>query len=144
MPNMTLVNADNQTVVTGWNTTGTGLLPTGATQKQIASSVVSAAVALANLTGVPNKFTYITGFTVAGLGATAAGVIVVTISGTANGATTYGYPVPAGVGVAGPVMTIAFNPPLISNAVNTDISVSAASFGAGNVGAMCSAQGYVL
>jgi hypothetical protein len=119
-------------------------LPTGATQVAGSSGVVSAAAAVATLTSAAARTAYLTGIWVSGLGATAATMATITITGLLGGTINYAYPVPAGVGVAGEPMSVAFPAPLPASAVNTNIVVTVASFGAGNVGASCMATGYLI
>jgi hypothetical protein len=119
-------------------------LPTGATTLAGSSGVVSASAAVATLTSAAGRLAYITGFSVSGLGATTAIVAAITITGLAAGTLNFGYPVPAGVGVAGPPMSVSFPSPLPASAVATNIVVTVASFGAGNTGAVAMAQGYMI
>jgi hypothetical protein len=119
-------------------------LPDGATQLAGSSGVVSAAAAVATLTSAAGRTAYLTGFSVSGLGATAATMATITITGLLGGTVNFAYPVPAGVGVAGPPMSVAFPTPLAASAVNTNIVVTVGSFGAGNVGAAVMAQGYMI
>ena len=95
----------------------------------------------ATLAAAVGKTTYITGFLVSGLGATSAALIAVTVTGLAGGTQTFYYPVPAGVGVAGPPMWIPL-PSLPGSAQNTAIVVNVPSFGSGNTAAGVSAEGY--
>ena len=122
----------------------TTALPTGATEVVGSSGVVSAAAAVATLTSSAGRTAYLTAFGVAGLGATAAVMATITITGVLGGTINFGYPVPAGVGVAGQPMTVSIEPPLPASAVNTNIVVTVASFGTGNVGASCMATGYLV
>lgn len=120
-------------------------LPTGATPIAANSAVVSAASAVATLAGTAARLNYITGFVVTGLGATAAAMAAITVSGLLGGTQTFAaYPVPAGVGVSGPVMAVNFPTAIPASAVNTAIVVTVASFGTGNVGAQVSASGYMI
>lgn len=120
-------------------------LPTGATPISGASAVVSAASAVATLAGTAARLNYITQVVVTGLGATGAAMAAITVAGLLGGTITLAaYPVPAGVGVSGPVMVVTFPTPLPASAVNTAITVTAASFGTGNVGAQASAIGYMI
>jgi hypothetical protein len=147
------VRLDNSAPATGTNPDGSAAfplnaaplpLPTGATQVAGSSGVVSAASAVATLTSAAARTAYITGFSVSGLGATAAAMATITITGLLGGTINFAYPVPAGVGVAGPPMSVAFTTPLPASAVNTNIVVTVASFGSGNVGAAVMAQGYLI
>jgi hypothetical protein len=120
-------------------------IPAGATAIFGNSAVVSAAIATATLAATSSRLNYITGFTVTGLGATAATMAAITVSGLAGGTQTFAaYPVPAGVGVSGPIMAVNLPNPIPASAVNTAINVNVASFGSGNVGAQSSVQGYMI
>ncbi len=120
-------------------------IPAGATDIFGNSAVVSAATATATLAATASRLNYITGFMVTGLGATAATLAVITVTGLAGGTQTFAaYPVPAGVGVSGPIMVVSLPTPIPASAVNTAISVVVASFGSGNVGAQASVQGYMI
>ena len=106
---------------------------------------VAAAANNQTLAGAANKMTFISGFDVLGLGATAGSTIKVTVTGLQGGQTlTYDYVVPAGVSAAAPVLSIRYNPPLQANAVNTAIVVNVPSFGAGNTSASASAFGFQM
>ncbi len=126
-------------------TVGSAPLPNGATALAGSSGVVAAAgSAVATLTSAAGRLAYITGFAVVGLGATTAIVAAITISGLAGGSINFGYPVPAGVGVAGPPLSVQFSSPLPASAVATNIVVTVASFGSGNTAASVMAEGYMI
>jgi hypothetical protein len=119
--------------------------PDGATQLVGSSGVVAGAgSAVATLTSATGRTAYLTGFSVSALGATTAIVAAVTITGTLGGTINFGYPVPAGVGVAGPPMSISFAPPLQASGPNTNIVVTVATLGAGNTAVAAMAQGYMI
>jgi hypothetical protein len=105
---------------------------------------VSAAAATATLASAAGRTAYLSGFSVSGLGATAAAMATITITGLLGGTINFAYPVPAGVGVAGPPMSVPFVPPMPASAVNTNIVITVASFGSGNTGAAVMAQGYLI
>jgi hypothetical protein len=87
--------------------------------------------------------TYVTGFSVTGLGATAASPITVTVS---DGTWTLNYAVaiPAGIHTSIEPLVIAFEPPIPASAVNTPIVVTAPDFGAGCALNAVAAQGFQL
>jgi hypothetical protein len=119
--------------------------PDGATQVVGSSGVVAAAgSAVATLTSAAGRLAYLTGLAVSGLGATAASVAAITITGLLGGTVNFGYPVPAGVGVAGPPMSLSFVPPLQASGPNVNIVVTVASLGAGNTAVAAMAQGYLI
>jgi hypothetical protein len=119
-------------------------LPPGATPVYGASGAVSASPAVATITSAAGRTAYLNGFQVSGLGATAAGMAGITITGLVGGTLNFAFPVPAGVGVAAPPMVVNFQTPLQASAVNTNIVVTVASFGSGNVGAAVMAEGYLI
>jgi hypothetical protein len=119
-------------------------LPAGATQITGSSGVVAASAAVATLASAPGRTAYLSGFAVSGLGATGAAEATITITGLLGGTINFGYPAPAGVGVAGPPMAIPFAPALQASGPNVNIVVSVASFGAGNTGASAMATGYLI
>lgn len=109
------------------------------------SAQVAAAANNQTLAASPGRRTYISGFTVDGLGATGAAVINVTITGLLGGTLTYPLDVPAGAGatLARP-LRIEFSRPIPASADNTAIVVNVPSFGAGNTQANASAHGFAL
>jgi hypothetical protein len=120
-------------------------LPDGATQLVGSSGVVGAAgAAVATLTSAAGRTAYLTGFAVAGLGATGASVAAITITGVLGGTINFGYPVPAGATVAGPPQQLSFNPPLQASGPSVNIVVTVASLGAGNTAVAAMAQGYMI
>lgn len=103
----------------------------------------AAAIIVATLAGVAAKTTYISSFTITGLGATAASNINVVVAGVLNGPLTFVMPIPAGVTVPiNPPFTISFTPPLAATGPNVAITVTVPSFGAGNTQASVVAEGY--
>jgi len=109
----------------------------------VATATAAAATATATLTSVPGRIAYITGFVVSGLGATAATASAVTVTGVQGGTQTYQFNVPAGATVAATPLQINFPLPIPATGFNTNIVVSAASFGAGNTNANVTAYGYL-
>jgi hypothetical protein len=95
------------------------------------------------LAGVANKTTYITGFSITGLGATSASAQTVTITGTAN-TLTYILPIPAGTTTSITPIHVTFPTPIPASAANTAITVNVPSFGAGNTTAAAVATGFQL
>lgn len=107
------------------------------------SGNVANAVAAATLPAVVGKTNYLTGFQFTYGGATAAGLVLVTITGTIGGNETFVAAVPAGV-LLGTILVIEFPTPLIASAQNVALVVSAPALGAGNTNAVMNAQGYYL
>lgn len=108
------------------------------------SGNVAAASAVATLAASTEKTNFLTGFTVAGLGATAAACVLISVTGLVGGAQTFNFPVPAGVTVpAGPTQ-FNFPVPLAGIGPGTAIVVTVPSFGAGNTNASVTAYGFRL
>lgn len=107
------------------------------------SGNVAAATATATLTSSAGRVAYIAGFVVTGAGATAGSVISVTVTGTVGGTQTYSLVIPAGVTTSISPLNIAFSMPIAASSTNTNIVVSAPSFGAGNTNAAVVAYGYL-
>jgi hypothetical protein len=98
---------------------------------------------VATIPAVAGKFSYLTGFEVTGTGATAGSTIAITVAGLAGGSIIYYLTIPAGATAAlTPPLVVPFSAPLPSSAVNTAITVTAPSFGAGNLNASVIAHGY--
>ncbi len=97
----------------------------------------------ATLAAVAGRRTYISGFVVDGLGATAASVIEVTITGLLGGTMRYKLSIPAGatVALASP-LRVEFSRPLPASADNTAIVVNVPSFGTGNTSSIAHAHGF--
>jgi hypothetical protein len=110
---------------------------TAYTSGNIANNTAAATIP-ANAT----KFSYLVGFDVTGLGATAAGSAALTITGLLGGTITYRVAVPAGATVGLTPLFVRFPKPLPSAAVNTAISVSLAALGAGNTNVVVNAFGF--
>ncbi len=104
---------------------------------------VAAAANNQTLAGAAGKRTYISGFYVDGLGATAAATITVTITGLAN-TLSFNVSIPAGATVALTALRFAFPRPIPASADNTAIVVNVATFGAGNTQALAGAYGFQL
>ena len=111
------------------------------------ASVTGAAVALAPALAAQGAGTtdWVTGFTVTGSGATAASVIVVTLTGVLGGTLSYALAIPAGVTAPVSPLQVSFPwPGLPAANPNAAITLNVPSFGAGNTNAAASIQGYSL
>jgi hypothetical protein len=100
----------------------------------------------ATLPATAGRTQYLEGFDVTGGGATAAAVIEVSVTGLAGGTLKFEMNVLAGV--TGPVnaqggLFIRFPEPLPASAVNSAITVTVPSFGAGNTNAAVVAYGFL-
>lgn len=120
---------------------GTGL---GTTPVELeVGATVAAAANNQTLVAAAGKRTYITGFRLDGLGATAGSIITVTVTGLAV-TLTYLFSVPAGAAVATTPLAINFPRPIPASADNTAIVVNVASYGVGNTQAIAMAYGFQL
>lgn len=108
----------------------------------VAGNVGAAAQITATLPAVAGRTTYLCGFYVDGLGATAGSVIEVSVAGCLGGTFTRKITIPAGATVAITPLQMDFTMPIPSSAVNTAIVVTVPTFGAGNTNAVVRAWGY--
>jgi hypothetical protein len=114
----------------------------------VANSAVGAAQSnAAALPAASGKLTYIEGFDVTGGGATAASVVEVSITGLPTAIGTLKFEMNVLAGATGPVnaqggLFIRFPQPLPASAVNSAITVTLPSLGAGNTNASVTAYGY--
>lgn len=118
-------------------------LPSAATLQYPSSGNKAAAVASAAIPAVAGAFSYLNGFEVVGTGATAASVVLVTVT---DGTWTLTYPlaVVAGVSLQNTPLIVRFPTPLKASAVNTAITVSCPSLGSGSTNNCANAEGYTL
>lgn len=105
------------------------------------SGVVAAGAANAVLPAAAGKITYLTGFEVTGLGATAAATVTVTIT-TPTVRANYTIAVPAGVTTPITPLIVILGTPIPGDAANTAVTVNVPSFGAGNTNVTTNAHGY--
>jgi hypothetical protein len=100
----------------------------------------------ASLPATANRTQYLEGFDITGGGATAASVIEVSVTGLAAGTLKYELNILAGV--TGPMnaqggFSVRFPQPLPASGVNTAITVTVPSFGAGNTNAAVVCYGFM-
>lgn len=116
-------------------------LPLAATLEYVSSGNKAAATASAAIPATAGQFSYLNGFDFTGSGATGASIVDLTVT---DGTWTLHYEVtvPAGVTTAVTPLSIRFPTPLKSSAVNTAITVSCPSLGAGSTNAAVNALGY--
>ena len=110
---------------------------------QASSGNVAAATATAAIPAVALKTNYITGFQINAGGATAGACVTATVAGLLGGTLSYTYCSVTGAGLPSPPLVVAFVPPLPASAVNTAITLSVPSLGAGNTNATANIQGFV-
>jgi hypothetical protein len=108
------------------------------------SGNVAAATATASLAAAPGFMNYICGFLITGGGATGASIIQPTITGLNGGTMTMSMGIIAGVTLNQPPLNVFLFPCQTATALNTAITLSVPSFGAGNTNATASVWGYRL
>lgn len=117
--------------------------PSAGAQTDVDASATGANAAQAvTLPAAAGQTTYITGFQITGAGATAASVIVVTVTGVLGGTKRYDLVIPAGATTSITPLIIEFARPIPASAVNTAIVVNVPAFGAGNTNVAVTAHGY--
>lgn len=118
-----------------------GPFPAGSTPVGTGSGNIANAAATATMAAVPAKTNYCTGIILAGLGATAAGVANLTITGALGGTIPIPIPIPAGVGVP---FFYTLPGVFAASGPNVALVVSLAAAGAGNTNASVTLTGYVV
>jgi hypothetical protein len=116
-------------------------VPAGGTAVAASSGDVAAASAVATLAAVAAKTNYVTGAEITFSGATAASVVVATLAGLLGGTESFVIAVPAGAAVGGTPLVLKFEPPHPASAVNTAITLTLPSLGAGNLHACVNLRG---
>jgi hypothetical protein len=107
------------------------------------SSTTPAAANNITLAAAAGTRTWITGFEITGLGATAASTVAITVNNVQGGPLTYYLTIPAGVTTTITSLVIEYGfPGIPANADNTTITVLVPSFGAGNTTAAVVGHGY--
>ena len=119
-------------------------MPTGATAIIAGSGNVAAGSAAATLTGTATTTVYLAGFEATGSGATAGLPVSVTVAGLLGGSRLYTYTFAVGVLVGNAPLVVPFDPPLPASAINTAISVTCPSSGAGGTNNTVVAHGYYV
>lgn len=116
-------------------------VPFGGTSVAGTSGNVANASAAATLAAVAAKTNYVTGVEFTFAGATAASVVVATITGLLGGTQSFIVAVPAGAAVGGVPIALKFDPPHPASAVNTAITATLPALGAGNTNACANIRG---
>lgn len=114
----------------------------GITKVMATSGNVAAGAAAASIPAVAGKLNYITGFSVTGTGATAGQAVVITVTGLSGGTITFTHASATGVAVGNAQFNYEFPAPHPASAINTAISVSCASLGAGSTNNVTNVFGY--
>lgn len=144
VPNAIVAQEGRDFAVEPWKFNRVSDYPVGATPITNSSGNVANASAVATLSGVANKTTYIAGFQVTGSGATLGLPVTVTVAGLISGTNSYTYCAIAGVLLGNTPLIVKFDPPVPASAVNTAIVVTCPALGSGNTNNTVSAQGYQL
>lgn len=116
-------------------------IPFGGTAIAGTSGDVANASAAAALTAVALKTNYVTGVEFTFSGATAASVVVATITGLLGGTQSFVVAVPAGATLGGTPLLLKFDPSHPASAVNTAITATLPALGAGNAHACANIRG---
>ena len=116
----------------------------GATPVSASSGNVANAAAAATLPAVAGKTTYVTGFEITGAGATAAAVVLATLTGLTGGTATYVVVAPAGATTSITPLVVQFPAPIPASSVNAAITLTLPALGAGNTNAAVVAHGFQL
>ena len=118
-------------------------VPSGQTPLAISDEAANAE-AEAILDADADALTYITGFDVTGLGATAALGVIVQVENVVGGPLSFSYAAAAGVAVANAPLQVRFPQPIPATAINTPINVVCPALGAGNTKNVVTAYGYKI
>lgn len=109
---------------------------------EVSSGNQANAVATATLPAVAGRTNWLAGFDVTFSGATAAAVVLVTVTGPTN-ALSFVLTVPAGATTAGAPLQVRLPRPVPAAAVNTAIVVTVPALGAGNTNCVVNAYGFL-
>lgn len=137
-----VTDADGRLVVVQGDTGVLAQVPAAAVEQNVVGANAANAAATATLPAAAGKTTYITGFTLEGLGATAENTVIATITGLAVG--TLKFPVSIPAGAATRVNFQKMFAALPASAQNTAIVVTIPAAGAGNTNMSVTAYGYQL
>jgi hypothetical protein len=116
-------------------------VPAGGTAVAGTSGDVANASAAASLAAVASKTNYLTGFSITFSGATAASIVVATVTGLLGGTLSFVVAVPAGATVGGTPIIVDLAVPHPASAANTAITVTLPALGAGNAHACTNVRG---
>lgn len=132
-PGQIIINSNNPLPI--WNAAPPGVVANG-------SSVQSNALAQAQIAPVAGKTAWICGFRATSGGATAAGLISVTVQNILGGTQSYQMGIPAGVTLAATPVGAEFTPCIPATGSGVTIQVNEPAAGTGNTGQSVSAWGY--
>ncbi len=108
------------------------------------SGNVAAAAAVAALPAVAGKTNYVCGFTITSTGSTATAIVRATLAGLISGTLGFTYVTLTGATLANPTVVVNFNTPIPASAVNTAITFTLPSLGAGNTNAEVNIWGFLI
>ena len=107
-------------------------IPSGAQTAVASSGNVAAASAVATLAApIEGKKNYVTGFLITSAGATAAAVVLGTITGLVGGTITFVYTAPAGATIAGSPYMVTFPIPIPAAVASSAVALTLPSLGLG-------------
>lgn len=119
-------------------------IPDGAVFLASSSGNVANASGVATLVAPAGKTVYLTEFTVTGGGATAAGVVTITVTGLVGGTQSYTYGAPAGAGASALPLYVDFATPVPATGPGVNVVVTVPAVGAGNTNTTVVATGYAV
>ena len=114
----------------------------GAVQSNPSSGNQANANAVATIAAATGRMNFATGFEITFAGATAAGVVLATLTGLLGGTQTFVVAVPAGATLAGAPLVVAFPKALQASAVNVAIVLTLPALGTGNTNACVNLHGF--
>lgn len=123
---------------------GSKAAPNGATALHASSGNQANAPAVATLPAVAGVTNYVTGFMISAGGATAAALVVATLTGLLGGTASIVYGAVLGATLADQPVIVTFPNPIPASAVNTAIVLTLPALGAGNTNAVVELFGYQL
>jgi len=106
------------------------------------SGTVAAGAAAATLPAIQGRNTYICGFAITSGGSTGALVVAPTVTGVIGGPLTFAYASVAGATLGNAPLVVPITPCMPSTTVNTPITVTVPSLGAGNTNTTVNAWGF--
>lgn len=138
------VNDSNADLQRAWLLDQLGISTASAAAVVVDSDQKAAGTGTAVITATATQRAFLDKVIVGGLGSTAGGTAVLTISGASGDDITFPLVVPVGATVALTPTILNFDPPIPGAALGDDITVTLASFGTGNTRADLTAIGHVV
>lgn len=128
----------------GLGVTAQPLFPSGADPIVASSGHVAAGSAVATLTGIASRISYLCSFNVTSSGSTSALVVEPTVTGLKGGTLTFVYTTVAGVTLKNDALVVPFYPCAPASGRAVDIVVTVPTLGAGNTNIAVNVFGYRL